>query len=271
MKRLLILALTAVAVLITLGTAMPARAAEPCPPDVKLELDAVPQFVPWGARHTIYVYAGSDGDAIFHTQTAAWADGEVFAQSEYDGDVPFDFWIGGVRYEPPPSFVVSWTATYYDASSNAVECEGSTGVIPVRTGLDKRILINKSIAAIQLQWPISRVRDALGPPPRVSSHFGGDIRVYAYPGLGVRVWLMRVGGVWKVHSVRIKSRIFKTAKGVGVGSSVRALRSRHPSARCFSARGWGECLFRQLSPRPTTIFSFRRARITEVAITHMGD
>lgn len=194
----------------------------------------------------------------------------MFVHSGDSSDTPFDFWIGGVRGEPAPSFSVSWTAEYIDDAGQFVTCDGSTGVIPVATGLDRAIRINRSIAAIGLRFSVERVRDALGPPPRVRRLRWGP-RIFAYPGLGVRVWLMRSHGAWKVHSVRVTSRLFRTPKGIGVGSSVRALRARYPGARCFGGRGYGQCQFRQLSPAPTTLFTFRHGRITEVVLTHMGD
>ena len=272
MKRL-----AALAILATLAFAATAAASslnvtsaavgEPCPADVSLKLSNVPSFLPWGSRRTIYVDEPSGVDATFESQTVAWADGEVFAR----GNRVFDFWIGAVHGEPAPSFVVSWTASYFDADGAQHFCDGSTGVRRVRTGLDRRIVVNKSIAGVALAETRARVRDALGSPAQTRRRFDGMIRVWRYPGRRIGVWFFRTPDGVRVHSVYTRSATFRTAKDAGVGTSLRGLRRKHRAVRCYSSQGWSECWIRRLAPRGSTIFALRDRRVYEVKVTYIGD
>jgi hypothetical protein len=58
-----------------LALATPANAAAPCPPDIRLELEGVPRFVPWGGRATISVYESDE--ALGWGALFLYADGRV--------------------------------------------------------------------------------------------------------------------------------------------------------------------------------------------------
>ena len=142
----------------------------------------------------------------------------------------------------------------------------------VGTGLDRRIAVNRSIAGVGLGEPRSRVLEALGSPRSTKRKFDGAILVWAYPGRGVGVWFYRTSrDVRRVHSVYTRSPTFRTANGVGVGTTLRALKRNHPAARCYSARDWHECWIRRLAPQGSTIFALRDRRVYDVEVTYIGD
>jgi hypothetical protein len=220
----------------------------------------------WGNRATIRVLEPASATIV--RQEVAWSNtGRVFAAA----DEAFDFWVEPQYPNRSVGVVVSWNAEYVDATGTTRLCAGSLESASIRSGLDTRLRINQSLAAIKLHEPEARVRAVLGPPSRVSWLYG-QLRAYRYPRFGLRVWLYRESGRWRVQSVRTASPRFRTTKGVGVGTPLSVLRRKHRSAQCFGDRsGYQACLARQLAPRPSTIFEGRNGRVMSIALTLMGD
>jgi hypothetical protein len=251
----------------TRGAHAAAAVSAACPPEATPSLRNVPASLAWGNRATISVEEPSD-TTITHLRVA-WSDtGRVFAEA----DRVFDFWIEAQHPDTMFSFTVSWTATYLNQQFEQHTCSGTLDPVTVRSGLDRRLKINNSFAGVKLNEPEARVRRVLGPPSRVTRPYS-ILRVYSYRRWKLQVWLYSAGSGWRVQSVRIASPMFRTTRGVGVGSSFRTLAKRHTGFTCFlkGPSVFQMCLARRLAPRPSTIFQGTRGRITRSVLTLMGD
>lgn len=95
-----------------------------------------------------------------------------------------------------------------------------------------RIVIQKSIAGVEIGMTATQVRAELGAPRKVGYRpdpVQGSIKVYDY-GL-TDVFLSR-GPAGRVFHVTTKSRRQRTAKGIGVGSTRTAIRRAYAKATC---------------------------------------
>ena len=135
--------------------------------------------------------------------------------------------------------------------------------LPTRAGA--MIQIDQGIAGARIGSSKAEVQAALGSPAitRTGTNEFGPWRQYFFEG-GVRVFFQ---GDDEVTSVTTIGRGDRTAKGIGVGNSERALRQRHPSVRCESFEGFRSCRTKEGRPgERLTDFEIKRGRIVRVTV-----
>jgi hypothetical protein len=135
--------------------------------------------------------------------------------------------------------------------------------LPAQAGA--MIQIDQGIAGARIGNSQAQVRAALGNPDLVKtgSNDFGPFRQYFYEG-GLRVTFQ---GDDDVTSVTTLGRGDRTAKGIGVGNSEKALRQKHPSVRCQTFEGFRSCHTGSGEPgQRITDFWIRKGRITRVVV-----
>jgi hypothetical protein len=131
------------------------------------------------------------------------------------------------------------------------------------------IVVQRGMAGVVLGNTQATVRARLGPPPRVrrgQSEFG-PYTEFVYP----RVTVLFHGNA-RVTGLRTTSRLERTGRGVGVGSTEAQVRARVPGVRCATDVGVRHCFLGRFLPgRRVTDFRLRRGRVTSVVIGYVLD
>ncbi|MEZ5099066.1 MAG: hypothetical protein R3C15_04560 [Thermoleophilia bacterium] len=146
----------------------------------------------------------------------------------------------------------------------ALACLVLAGALVAAADVGASIVPGAAIAGVRLGMPEARVRAVLGEPTREIRDTTelGDYVELRYPGL--RIFLLpRVG----VSSVATTRRAERTRSGVGVGSTVAAVRAGIPGIACQVSGGVGLCRVGGVrrGARGTDL-SIRRGRVTEVSV-----
>ena len=132
------------------------------------------------------------------------------------------------------------------------------------------IQIDRGIAGVRLNNSQAEVRAALGKPATVRrgrNIFGPWLR-YRYRG-GITVFFQ---GRRDVTAVFTTGRGDRTIRGVGVGSSERAVRNRVPGVTCDTVAGFRSCHTNEfLAGQRVTDFQIRRGKVTRVAVAFVID
>ena len=130
--------------------------------------------------------------------------------------------------------------------------------------------IDQGIAGARLENSQAQVKAALGEPKLVKtgSNDPGPFTVFYYEG-GVRVTFQ---GNETVTAVSTTGRGDRTAKGIGVGSTEKALRAKHKGLRCEGSGEFRAC-FReaQINGPRVTSFQIRNGRIWRMTVAFLID
>lgn len=132
------------------------------------------------------------------------------------------------------------------------------------------IQIDRGIAGVRLGNSRSEVRAALGTPARVRTGTNdfGPFTEYRYRG-GIRVLFQ--GGT-EVSSVSTTGLGDRTARGVGVRSTERAVRRKVPGVTCETTAGFRSCHTGDfLIGQRITDFAIRNKRVTRVTVGRVLD
>jgi hypothetical protein len=130
---------------------------------------------------------------------------------------------------------------------------------------DAMIQIDKGIAGARLTNTKAQVRAALGTPAAVkngTNEFGAFTQ-FRYRG-GIRVTFQ---GGSRVSSIDLTGLGDRTSRGVGVGSTERAVRRRVPGVKCETLAGVRSCHTGAFEPgKRVTDLHLRNGKVTRVTV-----
>jgi hypothetical protein len=132
------------------------------------------------------------------------------------------------------------------------------------------IQIDRGIAGARLSNTQAEVRAALGKPVRVirGRNIFGPTLTFRYRG-GISVFFQ---GRRTVTAVFLTGRGDRTRRGVGIGSSERAVRNRVPGVTCDSVSGVRSCHTNEFLPgQRITDFRIRNGKVNRVAVSFVID
>jgi hypothetical protein len=132
------------------------------------------------------------------------------------------------------------------------------------------IQIDRGIAGARIGNSRAEVRAALGTPNRVRGGMNdfGPFTEYRYRG-GIRVIFQGGSGVSSVSTTGLGDR---TRRGVGVGSTERAVRRKVPGVTCETIAGFRSCHTGDfLIGQRITDFAIRNKRVTRVTVGRVFD
>jgi hypothetical protein len=134
-------------------------------------------------------------------------------------------------------------------------------LLALAAGADARIVVNHSVAGIELGMTSQQVVARLGRPTLSTLEAGARNLVYSRRRLVVTLARSRV------VIVATRSRGERTRRGVGVGSSVRLVRRRIAGVRCAEKAGVAFCRTGSIRPgRRSTTFQIRSRRVVTVTV-----
>jgi hypothetical protein len=147
---------------------------------------------------------------------------------------------------------------------------GCTAALAVPASSPALIQIDRGIAGVRLDNTRAEVRAALGAPASIrrgSNIFGPTLR-YRYRG-GITVFFQ---GRRRVTAVFTTGRGDRTIRGVGVGSSERAVRRRVPGVRCETIVGTRTCHTNDFAAgQRVTDFQIRGGKVRRVSVAFVID
>ena len=132
------------------------------------------------------------------------------------------------------------------------------------------IQVDRGISGVRLTNSQAEVRAALGKPRRVirDRNIFGPTLTFRYRG-GITVFFQ---GRRNVTAVFLTGRGDRTRRGVGVGSSERAVRNRVPGVRCDSISGTRSCHTNEFAPgQRVTDFRIRNGKVVRVSVGFVID
>ena len=151
----------------------------------------------------------------------------------------------------------------------AVLTAALVAALAVTPAAPAKIVVQKSIAGVQLRTTRAKVIQLLGQPPKRRS--GTNIFGRWTDFLYARVRVTFQSGPL-VTSLRTTSRLERTARGVGPGSTEAQVRARVTGVRCRTDAGFRHCWVGRFLPgRLVTDFQIRRGRVTAVTIGYVLD
>ena len=135
--------------------------------------------------------------------------------------------------------------------------------------VDARILVQRGIAGVELRMTKAQVRSNLGTPTRIRSgrnEFGRYVE-FVYP----RVTVSFQGGA-RATGLRTRSRLERTGRGIGVGSTEAEVKAKVADVRCRTESGFRHCFLGRFLPgRVITDFHIRRGRVSSVVVGFVLD
>ena len=144
-----------------------------------------------------------------------------------------------------------------------------TAALGFTSAAPAKIVVQKSIAGVQLRMTRAKVIQLLGPPPRRRSgtNIFGPWTEFLYP----RVRVTFQSGPL-VTSLRTTSPRERTLRGVGPGSTEALVRARVARVRCRTESGFRHCWVGRFLPgQLVTDFHIRRGRVSAVVIGYVLD
>jgi hypothetical protein len=134
---------------------------------------------------------------------------------------------------------------------------------------DARILLQRGIAGVELRMTKTQVRSNLGTPTRIRSgrnEFGRYVE-FVYP----RVTVSFQGGS-RATGLRTRSRLERTRRGIGVGSTEAEVKAKVAGVRCRTESGFRHCFLGRFLPgQVITDFHIRRGRVSSVVVGFVLD
>ena len=132
-----------------------------------------------------------------------------------------------------------------------------------------RIVVQRSIAGAKIGMTKAQVRATLGAPTRTKSgtNIFGRWTEFFYP----RVQITFQSGP-RVTALRTGSRLERTVRGIGVGSTERQVRTRVAGVRCRTDGGYRHCWVGSFLPgKVVTDFHLERGRVIAVVVGYVLD
>ena len=131
---------------------------------------------------------------------------------------------------------------------------------------DAVIRLNQGMAGVRIGMTPAEVRERLGAPSSRTRHGRITNLIYRRPGVVVSFLARRV------VVLSTAGRRERTRRGVGVGSTERAVRRLVPGARCESAEGVRTCSVGGLDVGDrNTVFVLRGGRVRSVTVARVFD
>jgi len=147
---------------------------------------------------------------------------------------------------------------------------GAAASLLVPAGASALIQIDRGIAGARLGNTKAQVRAALGQPAGIRNGMNefGPFTVFRYAG-GIRVTFQSGN---RVTAAETTGRGDRTARGVGVGSTRRAVRQRTPIVNCVPIPNGRICQTAAGLPgQRLTAFFIRNGRVTRVVVAFVID
>jgi hypothetical protein len=133
------------------------------------------------------------------------------------------------------------------------------------------IVVNQSVAGVKLGMSQEEVLDLIGDPDTTVTNSAFDT-TYTYRGKGIKVVFAPNGDTNDVTTVIVYRKGEATATGVGIGSTLKALRAGVPKVRCVRAPNrkhlWCS---RQTRRIHTTFVVTSTKKIREIVFGYRGD
>ncbi|HEY6395914.1 MAG TPA: hypothetical protein VIX82_00520 [Solirubrobacteraceae bacterium] len=127
------------------------------------------------------------------------------------------------------------------------------------------IQVQRGISGIAIGMSAARVNEGLGTPSHVTTGTNdfGPFTQFLYPG-AITVTFQ---GNANVTAVSISSPTDRTVRGVGIGSTLKAVKHGVPGVRCQTFAGVTDCMIGKLiANQRVTDFMIRHGRVTRVTI-----
>ena len=140
--------------------------------------------------------------------------------------------------------------------------------VPAQAGA--LIQIDRGIAGARLGNSKAQVQAALGEPAleKTGTNEFGPWRQYYYEG-GLRVFFQGDDGVTAITTLGLGDR---TSKGIGVGSTEKRLKQKHPSLNCETVSGFRACHTGIGEPgERVTDFWIKGGKVTRVVVAIVID
>jgi hypothetical protein len=151
----------------------------------------------------------------------------------------------------------------------AVAALALVAALAVTSVAPARIVVQKGIAGVQLRMTRAKVIALLGPPPKTrrGTNLFGPWTEFLYP----RVRVTFQSGPL-VTGLRTTSRLEKTVRGAGPGSTEAQVRARVTGVRCRTEGAFRHCFVGRFLPgRVITDFHIRRGRVSAVVVGYVLD
>ena len=142
-------------------------------------------------------------------------------------------------------------------------------LLAVSATADARIFVQRSIAGVPLHATKAKVRTQLGMPPKVrmGTNDFGKFTEWIYP----RVTVSFQSGS-RVTALRTTSRLERTGRHVGVGSTEARVAARVRGVICRTDSGFRHCFVGSFLPgRVVTDFRIRHGRVRSITIGFVLD
>jgi hypothetical protein len=143
------------------------------------------------------------------------------------------------------------------------------GALVVAGEASAKIVIQRGMAGVELGMTKSTVLATLGNPVHIknSTNDFGSFTRFDY----VNLTVLFQGGR-RVSALRTTSRAERTAAGIGVGSTVAAVKAKVPRVKCAKEFGFRHCYVGAFKPgRVITDFLLRNGRVWQVVVGRVLD